>query len=132
MIVDVHSHAWQFPQHFGDDFRRQAARARAGVEVDLIVRYEDYRATCPPDTKTIVFGGKARLSDQWVDDRYVANFSAADPSRLIGFLSVDFGVACTRRVEQVGAVEADDPAVGQGHFGKDRMLMRRVGPEALQ
>jgi len=30
MIVDVHSHAWSYPQHFSDDFRRQAARARAG------------------------------------------------------------------------------------------------------
>ena len=79
MIVDVHSHAWEYPQHFGDDFRRQATRARAGVEVDLTVRYEDYRATCPPDTKTIVFGGKARLSDQWVDDRYVADYVAQAP-----------------------------------------------------
>ena len=42
-----HSHAWEYPQHFGDDFRRQAMRARAGVEVDLTVRYEDYRAHVP-------------------------------------------------------------------------------------
>ena len=89
MIVDVHSHTWEFPQHFGEDFRRQAARARAGVEVDLTVRYEDYRATCPPDTKTIVFGGKARLSDQWVDDRYVADYVGKHPDTLIGFLCVD-------------------------------------------
>lgn len=27
----AHSHAWKYPEHFGDDFRRQAARARAGV-----------------------------------------------------------------------------------------------------
>ena len=42
MIIDVHSHAWDFPEHFSDDFRQQARRARAGVEVDLTVRYEDY------------------------------------------------------------------------------------------
>jgi len=89
MIIDVHSHVWEYPRHFGDDFRRQAIRARAGVEVDLTVRYEDYRATCPADTKTIVFGGKARLSDQWVDDRYVAEYVAAHPDTLIGFLSLD-------------------------------------------
>ena len=29
MIIDVHSHAWAYPQHFGDDFRVQARRARA-------------------------------------------------------------------------------------------------------
>lgn len=89
MIVDVHSHAWQYPRHFGDDFREQAKRARAGVEVDLTVLYEDYRAAATPDTRTIVFGGKARLSGIWVEDRYVAEYVAAHPDTLIGFLSVD-------------------------------------------
>jgi predicted TIM-barrel fold metal-dependent hydrolase len=89
MIVDVHSHAWEYPGHFTDDFRRQARRARAGAEVDLTVRYEDYRRAAPPDTTTVVFGGKARMSGLWVDDRYVADYVAAHPDTLIGFLSVD-------------------------------------------
>ena len=85
MIIDVHSHAWEYPRHFGDDFRMQAIRARAGVEVDLTVRYEDYRKTCTPDTKTIVFGGKAQLSDLWVDDSYVADYVAKHPDTLHRF-----------------------------------------------
>lgn len=89
MIVDVHSHAWSYPEHFNDDFRNQAARARAGVEVDLTVRYEEYRQTAASADVTIVFGGKARLSGLWVDDQYVARYVAVDPRRLIGFLSVD-------------------------------------------
>jgi predicted TIM-barrel fold metal-dependent hydrolase len=89
VIIDVHSHTWEFPAHFGEDFRRQAARARAGVEVDLTVSYEHYRATCPPDTRTIVFGGKAKLSGQWVEDRYVADYVGRHPDTLIGFLCVD-------------------------------------------
>jgi predicted TIM-barrel fold metal-dependent hydrolase len=89
MIIDVHSHAWEYPAHFSDDFRQQAKRAKAGVEMDLTVTYDAYRATAPDDTITIVFGGKAKLSGLWVDDRYVANYVAADPARLIGFLSVD-------------------------------------------
>src|SRR4051812_42924440 len=89
LIIDVHSHVWEYPRHFGDNFRRQAIRARAGKEVDLTVRYEEYRATCPSDTKTIVFGGKARLSDQWVDDQFVADYVAKHPDTLIGFLCVD-------------------------------------------
>ncbi len=89
MIVDVHSHVWEYPEHFGDGFRRQAIRARAGVEVDLTVRYEEYRAASPPDVRTVVFGGKARLSDMWVDDRYVADYVSRRPDALIGFLSVD-------------------------------------------
>lgn len=89
MIVDVHSHAWSFPEHFGADFVAQAKRAKAGGDVDLSVRYEDYRAAAPDDVRTIVFGGKARLSGLWVDDRYVADYVAAHPDTLIGFLSVD-------------------------------------------
>ncbi|MEQ9407532.1 MAG: amidohydrolase family protein [Fuerstiella sp.] len=89
MIVDVHSHAWQYPAHFTDDFQRQARRARAGVEVDLTVRYEEYMAGATQVDRTIVFGGKAKLSGLWVDDRYVAGYVAAHPERLIGFASVD-------------------------------------------
>ena len=89
MIVDIHSHAWLDPQHFSPDFRAQAKRARAGMEVDLTVHYEDYRRTAQAADRTVVFGGKARLSGVWVDDRYVADYVAKDPARLIGFLSVD-------------------------------------------
>ena len=89
MIIDVHSHVWEYPTHFDDLFRQQAARARGGDEVDLTVRYEDYQATAPSDVTTIVFGGKARRSGLWVDDQTVANYVANHPDRLIGFLSVD-------------------------------------------
>lgn len=89
VIVDVHSHAWQYPQHFTEDFRRQARRAKAGEELDLTVRYEEYQRVSVPGVKTIVFGGKARLSGLWVEDRYVADYVAAHADTLIGFLSVD-------------------------------------------
>lgn len=89
MIIDIHSHAWAYPEHFDDSFRSQARRARAGVEVDLTVRYEEYRQTAPEATMTVVFGGKARLSGLWVDDQYVADYVQAHPDTLMGFLSVD-------------------------------------------
>lgn len=89
MIIDVHSHAWNFPADFSADFIRQAGRARPGHAVDFTARYEAYRATAPADTCTVVFGGKARLSGLWVDDRTIAEFVAQDPARLIGFLSID-------------------------------------------
>jgi len=89
MIIDVHSHAWDFPRHFSDDFRQQARRARAGMEVDLAVRYEDYRAAASEPVRTIVFGGKARLAGLWVDDQYVADYVAAHADTLFGFLSLD-------------------------------------------
>src|SRR5690554_2784754 len=89
MTVDIHSHAWLYPDHFGDDFRDQAKRARAGVEVDLTVRYAEYRSTATAARKTVVFGGKAKLSGIWVDDAYVAYYVGEDRDRLVGFLSVD-------------------------------------------
>jgi hypothetical protein len=89
MIFDVHSHAWSFPADFSDDFLRQAGRARPGVAVDLSATYEAYRASAPEDTRTVVFGGKARLSGLWVEDRTVAEYVARDSDRLVGFLSVD-------------------------------------------
>lgn len=89
MIIDVHSHAWPFPEAFSEDFIRQASGAKADTTIDISVRYEDYRATAPDKTKTVVFGGKAKLSGVWVDDAYVADYVAKDPDRLLGFLSVD-------------------------------------------
>ena len=89
MIVDVHTHAFQYPDHFTDSFREQARRARGGTEVDLTVTYDEYRASAADCDRTIVFGGKARLSGLWVDDHYVAHYVAQHPGTLIGFLSVD-------------------------------------------
>jgi len=89
MIIDVHSHAWNFPADFSDDFIHQAGRARPGVKVDISATYEAYRAAAPEDTRTCVFGGKAKLSGLWVNDQTVADYVARDPARLIGFLSID-------------------------------------------
>ena len=89
MITDIHSHAWPFPDAFSDDFIRQASAAKAGETVDLTIRLEDYRAAAPPETRTVVFGGKAALSGLWVDDQFVAKYVAQDPDHLAGFLSLD-------------------------------------------
>lgn len=89
MIIDIHSHAWRFPEDFSPTLIEQARRAKAGQEVDFRVRYDYYRKTAPDDTVTVVFGGKARLSGLWVDDAYVAEYVKQDRQRLLGFLSVD-------------------------------------------
>ena len=89
MLVDVHSHYFHYPEHFSDDFRDQARRARKDVEVDLTVRWDEYHATATACEQTIVFGGKARLSGLWVPDRAVAAYVAQQPDRLRAFLCVD-------------------------------------------
>jgi uncharacterized protein len=87
--VDVHSHYWRYPDHFSDDFKNQAKRARGDVEVDLTVRWEEYSAQAVTCTRTIVFGGKAKRSGLWVPDSEVAGYVAQHPDKLIGFLSID-------------------------------------------
>jgi len=89
MIIDIHSHIWKYPGHFNDDFREQAKSARAGQELDLTVRYEDYQRQACEETTTVVFGGKAKLSGVWVDDAFVADYVAEHSENTIGFLSVD-------------------------------------------
>ena len=91
MIFDVHSHAWKYPDHCTERFRQQSIRMR-GYEIDLTTRLEDYRAgsqAADHPVKTVVFGGKARLSGIWVPDAFVANYCRQDPEHLIPFLSVD-------------------------------------------
>lgn len=89
MIVDVHAHVWRYPEHFTAGFCAQIHRTRAGQDVDLTVTHEGYQATAPARTRTIVFGGKARLAGVWVEDAYVADYAAAHADRVTGFLSLD-------------------------------------------
>ncbi|MFV0336907.1 MAG: amidohydrolase family protein [Chthoniobacterales bacterium] len=86
-IIDVHAHYFS-SSSFTEEFLKQAEIAR-GEPVDLVTNYTKYWAMSPPDTKTIVFGGKARLSGVWTNNEDVANLVKSDPGRLTGFLSVD-------------------------------------------
>jgi uncharacterized protein len=86
MVVDVHTHYFRDPDHFSAEF---AAQAKKGRNIDLTVRWPEYAATASDAAKTIVFGGKARLSGLWVPDSEVAAYVASQPDRLIGFLSLD-------------------------------------------
>lgn len=91
MIIDIHSHVWAYPEHFDQTFRDQASQAKGGGEVDLATSHERYLAATPAGCAVVrvVFGGKARLSGLWVDDRYVADQVARHPDQMIGFMSVD-------------------------------------------
>ena len=88
MLVDVHSHLFRYPDHFSKNFIEQSRRAR-NQEFDLTVRWEEYHAKARSCDKTIVFGGKAKLSGLWVPDREVAAYARDHSDKLIGFLSLD-------------------------------------------
>jgi len=86
-MIDVHSHTWDPQLHFTEQLLDQAVKGHGG-KVDLSVGLAAYRQQAPEQIRTIVFGGKARLSGIWTDNAYVAEYVAQDPD-LIGFLSVD-------------------------------------------
>jgi len=86
MIVDVHSHYFRNPDHFTAEF---VAQAKKGRNVDLTVRWPEYASSAPAAARTIVFGGKARLSGLWVPDGEVAEYVKTAPEHLIGFLALD-------------------------------------------
>ena len=91
MIYDVHSHAWRYPDHFNETFRQQGIRMR-GYELDWTPEYENYLSsarTAGQPVKTVVFGGKARLSGLWTPDSYVADYCAAYPEQTIPFMALD-------------------------------------------
>jgi uncharacterized protein len=88
MVIDVHSHVFQYPDHFSQAFRDQSRRAR-NADVDLTVRWNEYYGTARQCSRTVVFGGKAKLSGLWVPDRFVADYVSQHPDKLVGFLSVD-------------------------------------------
>jgi predicted TIM-barrel fold metal-dependent hydrolase len=86
MVIDVHSHYFRDPDHFSTEFASQAKRGR---NIDLNLRWPEYKASAADADKTIVFGGKAHLSGLWVPDSEVAAYVEAEPDRLIGFLALD-------------------------------------------
>ena len=86
MVTDIHSHYFRDPDHFTPEFIQQAKHGRS---IDLTVRWPEYAASASQARKTVVFGGKARLSGLWVPDHEVAAYVNGAPDRLIGFLSLD-------------------------------------------
>ena len=89
MIIDVHSHAWRYPAHFGDDFVEQASRAKAGGKMDLAVRYDEYRKAATGDTRTWSSAARHAAAACGSTISTWPNTSAAHPDTLVGFLSVD-------------------------------------------
>ncbi|WP_031501058.1 amidohydrolase family protein [Bryobacter aggregatus] len=88
MVVDVHSHFFEYPRHFSPAFIKESVRGR-NREIDLTVRWADYAKGATNATHTVVFGGKAKLAGLWVPDDEVAAYVATQPGRLIGYLSLD-------------------------------------------
>lgn len=104
MIVDIHTHVWEYPAHISDAFIADA-RAAAGdgykdIAVDLDRHWEAMQAV----DRAVVLGFRARHVGVLVPNEYVAAYVARHPDKLVGFCSVD--------PQDPDAVEQLDYAVG--------------------
>jgi predicted TIM-barrel fold metal-dependent hydrolase len=88
MIVDCHSHVWEYPIHLPDTFVREAGLMRGG-EVSMHVPIEKHYAATRMADVTVVLAFRTRLLGVNVPNEYVADYVRSHPGKLIGFASVD-------------------------------------------
>ena len=88
MIVDVHTHVGEHPEHIGERFAGEAREA--WPEVRLGGTLDDHYADALDGVDhAVVLAFNAPAAGFVVPNDYVASYVARDPARLIGFGSVD-------------------------------------------
>lgn len=88
MIVDCHTHVWEYPGHLSHEFVQDSNRSR-GVPVDMNIKLEDHFAAMQAVGKAIVFAFKSANLGVHVPNEYVSRYVSEHPEKLIGFASVD-------------------------------------------
>lgn len=100
MIVDCHTHVWQSPDQLGQMVLGDVARSsrprplRAGIDrspprfIPSADADSHWSQTAAVD-KSIVLGFKSRYLRAEIPNRYVADYVARFPKKLIGFAGVD-------------------------------------------
>ncbi len=89
MIVDCHSHIFDYPGHLSDEFVQEAnARAR-GFPMDLHTPPERHWEAMKNVDRVIVFGMRAFHSGIVTPNEYIADYANRHPEKVIGFAGVD-------------------------------------------
>lgn len=89
MIVDAHSHVWDFNKHLKSEFIDDYFN-NSGGNISLTAYPEDHWELIGKNVdKAIVFGLKGEVSGINVSDEYIANYVSQHPDKLIGFMSID-------------------------------------------
>lgn len=84
---DVHTHIWS-EEHLSEEFKTDLERAWPKAS-SLRVGYEEHASHAEPVSRSVVLAFDAPRVGFVVPDDYVSSYVARDPSRLIGFCSVD-------------------------------------------
>jgi hypothetical protein len=88
VIVDLHTHLGEYPEHISEAFAAEA-RAAWGSGLRLGRTTDEHYAETQGVDKVVALGFCAPASGWVVPNDYVAAYVARDPERLVGFGSVD-------------------------------------------
>ncbi len=88
MIVDIHTHVGEYPEHISETFAEQARDAWADVVLGGTLDEHHANALDGVD-RAVVLAFDAPAAGFVVPNDYVASYVARDPARLLGFGSVD-------------------------------------------
>jgi hypothetical protein len=88
VIVDLHTHLGEYPQHISETFAAEA-RAAWGGDLRLGRTTDEHYAETQGADRVVALGFCAPASGFVVPNDYVADYVARDPERLVGFGSVD-------------------------------------------
>ena len=88
MIVDLHTHVGEYPEHIAESFAAEA-RAAWGPHLRLGRTLDEHYAETRGADRVVVLGFCAPFAGWTVPNDYVADYVARDPDRLLGFGSVD-------------------------------------------
>lgn len=89
MIVDCHTHIWQYPGHLSDEFVSEANALARGHRLDLNVPPEKHWEAMKGVDKVIVFGMRAQYSGILTPNEFLADYANRFPQKVIGFGAVD-------------------------------------------
>lgn len=89
MIVDCHSHIWEYPGHLSDAFVEEANARSRGHRLNLHTPPETHWQAMANVDRVIVFGLRAFHSGLYSPNEYIAEYVGQHPEKVIGFASID-------------------------------------------
>ena len=89
MIVDCHSHIWEYPGHLSETFVEEANARSRGHRLNLHCPPERHWQAMTNVDRVIVFGLRAFHSGMYSPNEYIANYVRQHPEKVIGFASLD-------------------------------------------
>lgn len=89
MIVDCHSHIFEYPGHISEEFAAEANSRSRGKPIGLHVPPSRHWEGMKNVDKVIVFGMRAFHCGIVSPNEYIADYVKTHPEKLIGFAAVD-------------------------------------------